>query len=219
MNRPSVQSFVSPEWKSRIERRECPVCGTPRVAFEPPRKKFCSDKCQEEYGKRWKVWATVRAKVLIRDKYTCQYPGCGMNIEKAEKIHEETREAHDKENIVWVTTNCADLIEAEQTRRMETASKVMEEAVDLESIVKEVYRGLRFRARDRYDGLPKVPPEDAHRVNLNLEVDHKNPVANGGELWDQENLWTLCEKHHRKKTKEDMKKIRAKQQTQPPVAS
>jgi hypothetical protein len=142
-----------------------------------------------------------------------------MNIEKAEKIHEETREAHDKENIVWVTTNCADLIEAEQTRRMETASKVMEEAVDLESIVKEVYRGLRFRARDRYDGLPKVPPEDAHRVNLNLEVDHKNPVANGGELWDQENLWTLCEKHHRKKTKEDMKKIRAKQQTQPPVAS
>ena len=36
----------------------------------------------------------------------------------------------------------------------------------------------------------------------NLEVDHINEVADGGEMWDENNCRTLCLKCHRKKTKD-----------------
>jgi 5-methylcytosine-specific restriction endonuclease McrA len=132
-----------------------------------------------------------------------------MTIEKAQQIYDATREEHTRQNIRWVSANCSDLIEAEQSKRMEYASSLVAKALDLEDIAKHVYDTLKFNAPDRLAKLPYPKPEDALRVNLNLEVDHKNPVANGGELWDEANLWTLCEKHHKLKTKEDMRKVRA----------
>lgn len=35
----------------------------------------------------------------------------------------------------------------------------------------------------------------------NLEVDHIREVANGGDMWDESNLQTLCRKCHKAKTK------------------
>jgi len=38
-----------------------------------------------------------------------------------------------------------------------------------------------------------------------LEVDHKVAIMNGGDMWDENNLWVLCNKCHKEKTKEDRK--------------
>ena len=38
-----------------------------------------------------------------------------------------------------------------------------------------------------------------------LEVDHKIALCNGGEMWDEDNLWVLCHECHRVKTNEDMR--------------
>jgi len=41
-----------------------------------------------------------------------------------------------------------------------------------------------------------------------FKVIHIEPVAAGGDMWDEDNMQTLCEDCHKEKTKEDMKKIR-----------
>ena len=39
-----------------------------------------------------------------------------------------------------------------------------------------------------------------------LELDHIRALVNGGGMWDKNNLQTLCNKCHKEKTKQDMKK-------------
>jgi len=36
-----------------------------------------------------------------------------------------------------------------------------------------------------------------------FDCDHKQPIAAGGEMWDKDNLQTLCESCHKIKTKSD----------------
>lgn len=36
-----------------------------------------------------------------------------------------------------------------------------------------------------------------------VQVDHIIAIMNGGEMWDEENLQTLCKECHNKKTKQD----------------
>ena len=43
-----------------------------------------------------------------------------------------------------------------------------------------------------------------------MDVDHIIAVALGGPMWDKDNMETLCEKCHRKKTKEDMAMLKVR---------
>jgi len=38
-----------------------------------------------------------------------------------------------------------------------------------------------------------------------LEIDHKIALVNGGKMWDEQNLWVICENCHLKKTRDDFK--------------
>lgn len=44
-------------------------------------------------------------------------------------------------------------------------------------------------------------------MDFHLEVDHIRPIALGGSKYHSSNLWTLCNKCHKIKTKKDIKKI------------
>lgn len=41
---------------------------------------------------------------------------------------------------------------------------------------------------------------------IGFEVDHKVPIADGGDPWDENNLQILCEDCHKKKTSEENSK-------------
>ena len=41
-------------------------------------------------------------------------------------------------------------------------------------------------------------------ARVKLEVDHKVALCNGGEMWDEDNLWALCHACHVEKTAIDM---------------
>ena len=43
---------------------------------------------------------------------------------------------------------------------------------------------------------------------LELECDHKVAIVNGGSMWDERNLWSLCHECHRVKTRNDMSEFR-----------
>ena len=46
--------------------------------------------------------------------------------------------------------------------------------------------------------------EHCNVTGVKLEVDHKVALCNGGEMWDEDNLWALCHNCHVAKTNEDM---------------
>ncbi len=46
------------------------------------------------------------------------------------------------------------------------------------------------------------------RVNVGVMVDHIHPVRDGGEMFDYENLQTLCDDCHREKTSIDIRERR-----------
>lgn len=48
--------------------------------------------------------------------------------------------------------------------------------------------------------------EDEGRTKKANVVDHIKPIKEGGQLYDWNNLQSLCHKHHNKKTKQDIKK-------------
>ena len=72
---------------------------------------------------------------------------------------------------------------------------------------------IKFELSNRYsdlpDGLPSAPEED-NWTEDRFEVDHILAVSLGGDMWDKKNLQILCSTDHKKKTAEDMKKLRAK---------
>ncbi len=43
-----------------------------------------------------------------------------------------------------------------------------------------------------------------------LQVDHIKAIVNGGDMWDENNLQTLCINCHKRKTKKDLKEKREK---------
>ena len=46
--------------------------------------------------------------------------------------------------------------------------------------------------------------ESCNVDKVKLEVDHKVALCNGGEMWDEDNLWALCHDCHVAKTALDM---------------
>lgn len=85
-----------------------------------------------------------------------------------------------------------------------------------------VWQGVRLRIikRDNYTCVkcknnPTIKTYEGKIVHNDSQlcVDHIIPVALGGEMWDDDNLQTLCVECHKDKTKEDIKKIAQKRKT------
>lgn len=199
--RQTVQSFLPPEWEERLAQKRCPVCGIERVAFEPGRKRCCSPACQQKYAGHFQIWAQVRARVLARDKYTCQAKGCGLNVERIKRKLEREKVLADKENLRWIKMNADDEIQKKQDALLREAADRIAEASNVDALAEAVYRETRYRSNSSLAGkLPcKVPNMERELV---LEVHHINAIADGGDMWAENNLETRCFEHHKKKTRE-----------------
>ncbi len=207
--RPSWVSFIPPEWNEREKKGLCPVCGTPKVAFDPGMKKFCSEKCRKAYGEKLVFWGELRERVKRRDNYTCRM--CGINNEKLEAEFRQRWKEWNAENKRYVL---------DQKEFLEEFKREVEERIQrqLDSILEDVelisspesIADYVIQHPFGFNSLRLPHPYDGeHPPKVTLEVDHITAIANGGDMWDENNLQTLCSRCHAKKTRADMRLLRA----------
>jgi ribosomal protein L37AE/L43A len=197
MVRQAIKNDVPDEWKRRLKAGLCPVCGKTQVEFDKGMQIFCSHKCRDDYASKYTWWSEIRDKILKRDNETCRK--CGINNDKHRKQQEKLFNKKLKE---WIEKN-KDFLEVRRNDRLASMSRQFEENY------KEVMDDMRFARL-------VIPWEDQKELvdvsGIAMEVDHKIAVALGGDMWDEDNMQTLCENCHKEKTKEDMKKINGAKQ-------
>ncbi len=193
MNREVLKNDVPDLWRKRMKAGLCPVCGKTKVEFEKMMRVYCSHKCRDAYADKYTYWSEVREKVLKRDNNTCA--NCGINATKMRAENDRlVNECLDN----FIKTHPVE-IKNEQDDMIIQASKDFEieynKAMDLKIVAHRIIN---------YDELHKATKSI---FGIALNADHIVPVAKGGDMWDMNNIQTLCEGCHKKKTKQDIKEI------------
>lgn len=198
MIRQLLKNDVPEKWRIRAKAGLCPVCGKDPSEFAKGMKVYCSKKCREEYAKKYTWWVNLREKILQRDNHTCQI--CGINTEKIkkttdDKTNETIKKLIQEEKEIVNTLRGEFLLHLSE--RYETEYN---QIMDDENFFKN------YKWRFPQETLKKYKLETWTRYpNLSLDVDHIKAIVNGGDEWDENNLRTLCQDCHIKKTKTDMK--------------
>lgn len=205
MTREIMKNDIPQLWKDRAKVGLCPVCGKEKGQFEKKMIIYCSSSCRDEYAKRYTFWGDLRHKILSRDHQTCQC--CGMTEDKFLKEKKGWKEAQMKKVTEEVLEN------SEYRGRLETlrAKKLVELSNWYEEEVRKVLDDSTFLFAWRYD-FPELEGKlkiKDYEISFCLEVDHIVAVCNGGDMWDEKNLRTLCKQCHLKKTKTDLKEAQA----------
>ena len=176
--REDIVNLNPPEALERLKRHECPVCGVPKSKFNPRMRNYCTPAHREEYTSKIFTWAEMRQRILERDKNTCRK--CGIN---PEKYHEEDDERRKVEATAWGEAHPDD-VEKLRSHYLERSEEYYQKAMDDAALKEEAgQRKISFQ-----------------RKYISLEVDHIKPIALGGAMWDEANLWVLCEECHDVKT-------------------
>jgi 5-methylcytosine-specific restriction endonuclease McrA len=194
MIRPRVKYDVPPEWKKRIERGFCPVCNKPKEEFEPKMKVFCTPACREKYSEKIVWWQDLREKILKERGAKCEQCGKTHEGEKT-KLARESEKRWKK----WISENREE-IEATRAKLLAYFSKEFEE--HYKECMDDRYIANRAIDWDKQRELGLNNPF----FTISFEVDHKVPIADGGDPWSKDNLQILCEECHKKKTGEENSK-------------
>jgi 5-methylcytosine-specific restriction endonuclease McrA len=190
--RQSLKNDVPEEWRIRAKAGLCPVCAKTKDQWAKGARVFCSKKCREEYASKYCYWSDIRYKILERDKNTCKK--CGISDEKYRKKCDEIKNEALKK---WAEEN-QDIIKTMRDERLVRLDRRFQE--EYEQIMNDMWMAdhcLTWEAQHRLTKLPQEPK---------MEVDHTIPVFKGGDMWDEKNMQTLCDKCHRKKTTKELKK-------------
>ena len=190
-----IKNDVPELWRERLKAELCPVCGKTKAEFKKGMRVYCSKVCRDEYASKYTHWSEVREKVLNRDKLTCQE--CGINPSKQRKLNKKEEKKRLKE---WAKSNKM-IIDTWRDERLVNLSKSFEE--EYNRIMNDGFamdRAISWEEKTQlFRGIPNNSVE--------MEVDHIVPIAQGGDMWDMNNMKTLCKKCHKKKTKKDIRKI------------
>lgn len=186
-----IKNDVPELWRQRYKSGICPVCGKDKSEFEKCMKVFCCVKCREEYSTKYTSWTEVRDKILKRDQYTCKKCGANQdkhNVEREEKIEQLRLE--------FVRNNPEILNTARDEALVRLSERFEEDYMEIMDDKWLIEKRIQYRYAENFN----LPYE-----NIELEVDHITAISNGGDMWDEENLQTLCKPCHREKTTEDMR--------------
>lgn len=160
---------------------ECRICGRP---VDDGRAKTCSDYCGNLLSAVMGMlnWTSVRRRIIERDEKTCQVCGFDYALEQRARGH------------------IRDRIEALAGDRPEHPPA--SEPDHIENYDWDDYHNRLDDWRDRREKL-KARYGDPHDRARELEVDHIQPIADGGHPFDPANLQTLCEVCHKTKTADE----------------
>lgn len=188
--REAVKNEVPELWKQRVKAGQCPVCGKSPIEFDKGMRVYCSKKCRDEYSKKFTTWSAVRERILKRDNYTCQE--CGLN---QKYFDDEADRAYELKKKKWLEEN-QDILENKRHKALVRLSEQFEK--DFNEIMDDE---AFFKSRISWS-VAQIEKDWAKRIKLH--VDHKVAIVNGGDMWDENNLQTLCENCHKKKTRKDL---------------
>ena len=197
MARPQFKVTIPKEWEERKKTGLCPVCSNPREEFEKNRKVYCSEKCAMAYASHFVSWGELREKIIERDKETCVE--CGDNHSKIMETHKKLVD----EKIKELNEQFKDILEAQKFKELAEAEKSYLNKIERIGRMNVSDYSVKHKIQDAY-GI-KIPDAYYDSPSFRLEVDHIIAICNGGDMWDEDNLRTLCNKCHKKKTKKDFK--------------
>lgn len=199
MSREQMLYDVPQEWRDNLKVGHC-WCGKPRSEFDPRQKIYCSEEHSIEFSKRVKYWSSFKEDFLNKVGRICSE--CGITEEKF-KVLEVDRE---KEYHIEQAKKHSDAIEFERARMLIELDKQYKNIFDDSYVMAEMHWSTKDSFNiDRYERF--------ERRHFQIDVDHKIAVSLGGQMWDEDNLQPLCNDCHKKKTKNDMYKLKHKRKS------
>lgn len=207
--RESMRNEVPPEWAERRTKGLCPVCGKDKTQFEKGLRAFCSQDHRTQYNNCFTTWSELRKKILKRDNHTCQ--SCGFQDYNRDMDRQLRKDFEMKKLKKWLEN-------PENKKILQTMRE--KRIIELDEQYSENYKeimddwGLIHRSRGSYNEEfhdiclnLKLTPQEEREALPELQIDHIQAITNGGAMWDEKNLRTLCANCHLKKTKKDLDKI------------
>ncbi|MBE3095382.1 MAG: HNH endonuclease [Actinobacteria bacterium] len=193
-----MKNDVPELWRQRARAGLCPVCGKTKDLFEKGMRVYCSVKCRDEYASKYTHWSEIKDNVLKRDGERCTK--CGITEKEFdEKLKEEKRKYREQ---LLSKPDIQKRIREERDEQLvkwdEQFKERYDEIMDDHWILEHI-----FYYSELYEDM-----EMPNRIGF--EVDHKIAIVNDGDIWDESNLQVLCTECHKKKTQEDMKIARGK---------
>ncbi len=191
---------VPKKWLENKKAGLCPVCGKHPADFEKRRKVYCSEKCSTDFSTCFISWDGLREKILHRGNHKCaecDYDEDSFREKEKQRIlnlNEEIQTKYEKEISYW---------KLEQLRKKE--EWFLNEIKNIENAKIDDW-DLKHFLESKLD--KKLSFDEKYFSGF--DVDHIEAVALGGDMWDEKNLQVLCKSCHVKKTRIDMKKLKAK---------
>ena len=159
---------------------ECRICGRP---VDDHRAKICSDYCDNIQRAVMGLlnWSSVRRRIIDRDDETCQQCGYDRSRRRRARDHIQNR------------------IDERLPPKPKTPSALNLGRGEAEDFDWDQHRDDREKWEAKRDAL-QDRYGDPYDHDRSLEVDHIQPIAEGGHPFDPANLQTLCEDCHYEKT-------------------
>jgi 5-methylcytosine-specific restriction endonuclease McrA len=156
---------------------ECRICGR---TVDDGRRKVCSDYCDKIQTAVMGLlnWSSIRHRIIDRDDETCQRCGWDRDIRRRARDH------------------LRGLIE-DAAGEKPTYPSLREAQKDVDW---DRYRERHAGWHDRREQAKEKYGDPERDFGRSLEVDHIEPIADGGHPFDPGNLQTLCSRCHREKT-------------------
>ena len=198
MTREQIKVDIPDDWMENLKHGRC-WCGKDHTEFDKGQKFYCSQKHANDYSKRIKYWSTFKDKVLERDNHTCQQCLMSEKQFKENQSNEEKQYYEERVKEFPEAINQARAIKLKDLQ--EEYERIMNDGYLAQHIPWQVIEELNINR------------PDFNKKWFHLEVDHIKAVALGGEMWEEENLQTLCSDCHKIKTKNDMSLIKINRKT------
>lgn len=200
----SKNDYSEDELKN-LESGKC-WCGKPRSEFDKLMRVYCCIAHRSDWYERTIIWSSFKDEVLAEQGQKCN--DCGKLPNDSKKDYQEAVDEWHKK--IRDLPNFKKLIDKVRVRLLNELEE------KYQNIMSDDYlfdHELWYELKDDMD-LEK-PTEYKYRINF--DVDHIQAVSLGGDMWDKKNLQILCTRCHKKKTKTDMQKLKAKRRGLKPL--
>ena len=199
--RQAMKHDVPHEWAERRKEGVCPVCGKDKTQFQKGLRAFCSPEHRKRYNECFLTWDEMRTRIFIRDDYTCQTCGFKRYKNDGGRDTERMKAAQIQKLQDW-------LKDPEHAKAFAALreKKLIEISEEYERKYRDAMDDYEFYRDDRWTDALKgiaLTPQEEREACPDLTVDHTVALMNGGKMWDEKNLKTMCDNCHVKKTKED----------------
>lgn len=199
----SKDDYSEDELKN-IESGKC-WCGKPRSEFDKGMRVYCCISHRSDWYARTIIWSSFKDEVLAEKGKKCN--DCGKISNDSKKDYQEAVDEWHKK-----IRELPDFKKLINKIRIKLLNELEEKYQNIMSDDYLFDHELWYELKDDMD-LEK-PTE--YKYSIHFDVDHILAVSLGGGMWDKKNLQILCTRCHKKKTKKDMQKLKAKRRNLKP---